>query len=129
MDPTLIFGLISLGLNTTLQLLNTQGVTKADYSQLSSTLERAFVPLISMIPGWIKGGASAPTAVNDVLAAYATVIGVLNALKSQPGLPAPLLVKIEEYIAGAQDGTMQFVVASKGFDLGQFAPVAPMPPA
>jgi hypothetical protein len=129
MDPTLIFGLISLGLNTALQLLNVQGVTKVDYSKLATSLESAFAPLIAMIPAWLKGGPTAPAVSTDILAAYGTAIGVLNTLKATPGLSTAMVSQIEEYIAGAQDGTSAYLKASQGFDPTQFQPVNPMPAA
>ncbi len=126
MDPVLLFNLISLALNTTLQLLGAQGITKQDYSKLAVTLEGAFGPLLALLPQWLKGGTAAPTATTDVLAAYATAIGVLNALKSQPGLPADMLAKIAEYISAAQDGTTAFLGAQQGFDPTNFTPVTPL---
>lgn len=123
----MIFNLISLVANTALQLPVVQGLTKGNYSQLAGALESAIAPLIGMIPGWLKGGSAAPSATMDVLAAYATALGVLNALKKQPGLPPLLMARLDEYANAGQDGITQWMAASKGFDPGNFLPVAPMP--
>jgi hypothetical protein len=117
-----LFPLVSLILNSLFTLLKSQGVLKTDYSGLAQSLEAAVAPMLSMVG---SGKTHAP--VTDVMAAYATVIGVLNALRTQPGLPADLLAKVSEYIGAAQDATTAYVKAQAGFDLSQFAPVDPMP--
>lgn len=123
MNPAML-SLIELAVNTLLSLFASQGVLKTDFSGLAQLLESAIAPLM----GLFSSGKAAPAS-QEVLAAYAAIIGVLNALRTQKGLPTSLLAKIDEYILGAQDGTTAYLTAGKGFDPAQFEPVQPMPPA
>jgi hypothetical protein len=128
MDPVAIFQLITLMVNVALQIPAVQKVTKGDYSQLALALEGAITPLFNLFKGMIGGGPQ-PAASDAILAGYATALGVLNALRKQPGLPQELIAKLDEYALGGQDAITGYLAASKGFDPTLFTPVSPMPPA
>lgn len=109
-----ILPLLELGLNTSLLLVGVPGG-----AVLASQLEAAINPLIASI----KAG-NTPT--TDILAGYATTIGVLNALKGVNGLDAAKLAKASAYIGAAQDGTTAYLKALGGYDASTLVPVTPI---
>lgn len=117
MDPTLIISLFELAANTTLSVLGANGTIPPQYATLASALESSINPLILAL----KGGA-APS--QDVLAAYAAMIGTLNALQQTTGIDPKVLTQVKEYIGAAQDGTTGFLLAQKGYDPANYSPVA-----
>lgn len=118
-DWAQLLPIFELAANTTLTVLSTTGVAPIGSASLAVALESAINPLIASI-------ASGNTKTSDVMAAYGAMIGVLNALKNQTGLPASVLSKVEEYIAGAQNGMSAYLMAQKGFDASLYTPVLPI---
>lgn len=117
--------LIELGINTTLTVLGTAGVVPGGpaFASLAAALEAAIAPLISSI----RAG---NTKTQDVMAGYGALIGVLNTLKSTPGIPKEVIAKAEEYIGAAQDGTSAYLTAAAGYSADILKPVTPIvPPA
>ena len=91
----------------------------AAFAPLLAGLENALNPLLQSI-------GTKPSVSSEVMTFYGTVIGILTVLKNTPGLPADVLAKVDEYLIAAQNGTASYLLASKGFDPAQFAPVTPI---
>lgn len=119
MEFALLLPLFELAANTTLSVLSAEGITPANTGTLAAALETAINPLITSIQN-----KSATTV--DVMAGYAAMIGVLNALKQNTGLDAATTAKITEYLSAAQDATTAFLLASKGLDLTKLTQVTPI---
>ena len=90
----------------------------------------AFVPLITQIENAANpalqaiGSGSSTTSV--VMTIYATIIGVLTALKSTPNLPTELLAQIEGWVTAAEAGTAGYVTAESGYNPANYTPVTPI---
>ena len=121
MDPTVLITLLELAANTILSVLGAKGVVGSNIGSFVSAIESAVAPLIAVLT---SGGA---TKTADVMAAYGTIIGVLNVLKQSGALPAAEITKIDEYILAAQNGTSGYITASLGFNASNLTPVLPMP--
>ena len=91
----------------------------APFEPLVAALEGATMPLIQAI--------GAPqTITSTLMTLYATMIGVLTALKSIQGLPVALLAEIEGYLTAAQNATAAYVQAESGFNPALYSPVTPI---
>ena len=91
----------------------------APFEPLVAALEGATMPLIQSI--------GAPqTITSTLMTLYATMIGVLTALKSIQGLPVALLAEIDGYIVSAQNATAAYVQAESGFNPALYTPVSPI---
>lgn len=91
----------------------------AGVEPLVASLENSVNPLLQSV-------GTAQPATSTLMNVYATVIGVLTALKYTPGLPAATLSQIEEYISAAQDGTAAYVQAEAGFNPANYQLVQPI---
>ena len=111
-----LINVIELAGNTALTILIPGG---AAFAPLAAALEGAINPLLQSI------GTKASVS-SEIMTVYGTLIGILTVLKNTPGLPAATLAKVDEYLLAAQNGTSSYLLASKGFDPSQFAPVAPI---
>ncbi len=115
MNPN-ILSLIELALNVTLTAIP---VTSA-FAPLATALEGAINPLILSIQ-------SGQPKMQDVLAGYAAMLGVIGVLRQQTGLAPEVLAKLDEYATAAQNGTVAALTAgTKGYDPTQLTPVAPI---
>lgn len=112
----LLLGVLESAGNTAVSLLIPGG---AAFAPLITALEEAVNPLLQSI------GKQSTTS-DEVMTLFGTTIGILNILKAQKGLPAATLAKVEEYLAAAQAGLAAYLTAANGFDVAQFAPVAPI---
>lgn len=89
----------------------------APFEPLVASLEGSVNPLLQSV------GTAQPVT-TTLLNVYATIIGVLTALKNTPGLPAATLSQIDEYISAAQDATAAYVSAESGFSAANYQPVS-----
>lgn len=115
-DWHLLLGVIESAGNTATELLIPGG---AAFEPLLAELEGAVNPLLLSI-------GTKQTTTSEAMIAFGTTIGILNILKNKPGVPANLLAKIDEYLAASQAGLAAYLLASKGFDASEFAPVTPI---
>lgn len=113
-----ILPLIELIVNIGLTIAGSTGVIPANSGALAASLEAAAGPLISSL------STGQPTS-SDVMAAFATCIGILATLKSQTGLDPKILARVNQYMAAAEDGVSGYMLASKAYDPANYAPVPP----
>jgi hypothetical protein len=107
---------IELAGNVAISLLVPGGAALAT---LIGSLEGAVNPLLQSI-------GTQTTVPAQVMTVYATIIGVLTALKSTPGLPAETLATINAYVLAAEQGTAAYLQAENGFDPTAYTPVTPI---
>ena len=107
---------IELAGNVALTLLVPGGAALA---ALVGSLEGAVNPLLQSI-------GTQTTVPAQVMTVYATIIGVLTALKATPGLPAAPIAQIDAYVLDAEQGTAGYLQAENGFDPSQYQPVTPI---
>jgi len=97
---------------------------------LASGFGAPFVPLIAGLENatqaLVQSIGTKPSVQNEVMAIYGAMIGILGTLKQTPGLPAPTLQKINEYILAAEDGTAAYIQAGTGFNPANYTPVTPI---
>lgn len=91
----------------------------AGIEPLVASLENSVNPLLQAI-------GTKPSASNELMTVYGTIIGVLTTLKAVPNLPAATLAQIEGYMTAAQAGTAGYLQAQSGFNPANYAPVAPI---
>jgi len=91
----------------------------AGVEPLVASLENAVNPLLQSV------GTAQPVT-STLMNIYATIIGVLTALKGTTNLPPAILTQINEYISAAQDATAAYVSAEAGFNASNYQPVTPI---
>jgi len=91
----------------------------AGVEPLVASLENAVNPLLQSV------GTAQPVT-STLMNVYATIIGVLTALKGTANLPPAILAQINEYISAAQDATAAYVSAESGFNPANYTPVTPI---
>lgn len=115
-DWHLLLGVIEAAGNTAVSLLIPGGPA---FAPLLADLEGAVNPLLQSI-------GTKQTTSSEAMIAFGTTIGILNILKNKPGMPQADLAKVDEYLSAASAGLVAYLLAAKGFDATQFAPVAPI---
>ena len=91
----------------------------AAFEPLIANLENSVNPAIQSI-------GSGQTGLTEEITIYGSIIGVLNAMKSVPNLPADVLNQVEGYLVAAQAGLTGYVQASSGFNPANYQPVTPI---
>ncbi len=86
---------------------------------LTTALENAVNPLLVSI-------GSGNTATQEILAAYATMIGILAALQKNTKLDAATLAKVQAYLVATQAGLTAYITAGSGYNPALYVPVAPI---
>jgi prefoldin subunit 5 len=91
----------------------------AAFVPLTTSLENAVNPLLASI-------GSGNTATQEILAAYATMIGILTALQKNTKLDAATLAKVQAYLTAAQAGLTAYITAGSGYNPALYVQVAPI---
>lgn len=91
----------------------------AAFEPLVASLENAVNPAIQAI-------GSGQSKTTDEVTIYGSIIGVLNAMKAVPNLPADVLTQIESYLTAAQAGLTGYVTGESGFNAANYQPVTPI---
>ena len=107
---------IELAANVAISLLIPGGPALA---ALLASLEGAVNPLLQAI-------GTQPSVASETMNVYATIIGVLTALKQTPGLPTATLTLIDGYVIAAENGTAAYLQAESGFNPTAYTPVTPI---
>ena len=107
---------IELAANVAISLLVPGGPALAT---LLASLEGAVNPLLQAI-------GTQPSVAAETMNVYATIIGVLTALKETPGLPAATLTLINGYVIAAENGTAAYLQAETGYNPASYTPVTPI---
>lgn len=89
----------------------------AAFEPLTASLEGAINPLLLSV-------GQGNTATQEILAAYATMIGILTALEQNAKLDPTVLTKVGEYLTAAKAGLMGYITAGNGYDPSAYMPVA-----
>ena len=88
------------------------------------------VPLIAALENSINplllGIGQKQNVANDVMAAYGTLVAVLNIVKQTTGVSPAILAKVEEYLAAVQNAMAAFVKAGQGYDPTLYGTVVPI---
>lgn len=88
----------------------------AAFAPLTTALEGAINPLLLSV-------GQGNSATQEILAAYATMIGILTALEQNTKLDPAVLSKVAEYLTAAKAGLMGYIAAGNGYDPNAYAPV------
>jgi prefoldin subunit 5 len=91
----------------------------AAFVPLTTSLENAVNPLLLSV-------GQGNTATQEILAAYATLIGILQALQQNTKLDPATLAKVQEYLTSAQAGLTAYITAGSGYNPALYTPVAPI---
>ena len=91
----------------------------AAFVPLTTALENAINPLLTSV-------GAGNTATQEILAAYAALIGILTALQQNTKLDPATLAKVEAYLVAAQAGLAAYVTAGSGYNPALYVPVAPI---
>lgn len=111
--------LIQLIVNVGLLIAGSSGVIPANSAALAAALEAAAAPLLTALT---SGGTATS---QEIMAGFATVIGVLTALKNQTNLDPAILARVNQYTASSEAGVAGFLTSGKGFDPANYAAVPP----
>jgi len=91
----------------------------AAFVPLTTALENAINPLLQSI-------GAGNTATQEILAAYATMIGILTALQQDTKLDPATLGTVRAYLNSAQAGLMAYITAGSGYNPALYTPVLPI---
>ena len=91
----------------------------AAFVPLTTALENAINPLLTSV-------GAGNTATQEILAAYAAMIGVLTALQQNTKLDPATLAKVQAYLVSSQAGLTAFITAGSGYNPALYVPVAPI---
>lgn len=118
--PTILLSFLPIFANAALIGLQNSGVLSTATAALVSGIEQSILPLFQKL----QAGNSTST---DVLAGMAAGVGILQALKSEKGLPQNVLDRVSADLTSVEAGIAGFLTAEKGVDvstLTQLQPVA-----
>ena len=91
----------------------------AAFVPLTTALENAINPLLTSV-------GQGNTATQEILAAYAALIGILTALQQNTKLDPATLAKVQAYLTASQAGLTAFITAGSGYNPALYVPVQPI---
>ena len=91
----------------------------AAFVPLTTALENAINPLLTSV-------GAGNTATQEILAAYAALIGILTALQQNTKLDPATRAKVQAYLVSSQAGLTAFITAGSGYNPALYVQVAPI---